>query len=92
VSVPRVFSVCDSTNVVTSLISNDPVQFSEPSHHFVRCVCFNAHSLPSSLSELDYLRYHDGYGIVVVVDTWLGPDITDAMFDPEHRYSIYQYD
>jgi hypothetical protein len=48
--------------------------------------------LRSKISELHCLLYQKDYSIVAVVETWLGPDISDAMLDPENRFIIYRFD
>ena len=53
---------------------------------------FNAQSLCNKLSELHHLLYTGDIDIILITESWLHPDISNGLLDPDSRYSIIRHD
>ena len=52
----------------------------------------NARSIKNKLSDLHGLLYMSDYNVIALSETWLLPQLTDAIIDPRGLYTVYRKD
>jgi len=67
--------------------------FNKPSSaQTLSCLLFNARSLCNKLFEFHYILYNNDHVIIMIIETWLTPELTNGLLDPNNLYDIYRCD